>query len=141
MTPKYVIERGVVWHKNPLKGTSTEKCGAQTDFYSIRTPTFTAYEFRLSRHMSFIGGGGGLNILILGIRLVSAEGRGCHNETAKLLPSITKLIDVKKVHHNITIGASQMTTKFLTIKFAKFPNFIVMEFLRKTKTAFLDNFP
>ena len=31
----------------------------------------------------------------------------------------------------VTIGASQMTTKFLTIKFAEFPNFIVMEFLRK----------
>ena len=29
------------------------------------------------------------------------------------------------------IGASQMTTKFLTIKFVKFPNFIVREFLRK----------
>ena len=37
------------------------------------------------------------------------------------------------------IEASQMTTKFLTIKFAKFPNFIVMEFPRKT--SILDNFP
>ena len=36
---------------------------------------------------------------------------------------------------SVTLGASQMTTKFLTIKFAKFPNFIVMEFPRK-KTEF-----
>ena len=28
-----------------------------------------------------------------------------------------------------------MTTKFLTIKFAKFPNFIVMEFLRKKNSV------
>ena len=32
-----------------------------------------------------------------------------------------------------------MTTKFLTIKFAKFPNFIVMEFPRKI--ALWDKFP
>ena len=31
-----------------------------------------------------------------------------------------------------------MTTKFQTIKFAKFPNFIVMEFARKS--IVLDNF-
>ena len=30
------------------------------------------------------------------------------------------------------LTGSQMTTKFLTIKFANFPNFIVMEFPRKT---------
>ena len=29
-----------------------------------------------------------------------------------------------------------MTTKFLTIKFAKFPNFIVMEFVRKKNSVF-----
>ena len=41
------------------------------------------------------------------------------------------------------IGASQMTTKFLTKKFAKFPNFIVMEFPRKNSVLgqFSVNFP
>ena len=41
------------------------------------------------------------------------------------------------------VGASQMTTKFLTIKFAKFPNFIVMELPRKNSVfgKFSVNFP
>ena len=42
-----------------------------------------------------------------------------------------------------SIGASQMTTKFLTIKFEEFPNFIVMEFSRKSSVfgQFSVNFP
>ena len=42
-----------------------------------------------------------------------------------------------------SLGASQMTTKLLTIKFAKFPNFIVMEFPRKNSVLgqFSVNFP
>ena len=43
------------------------------------------------------------------------------------------------------LGASQMTTKFLKIKFAKFPNFIVMEFPKKNSICiwgqFSVNFP
>ena len=41
------------------------------------------------------------------------------------------------------LGASQMTTKFLTIKFAKFPKFIVMEFPKKNSVfgQFSVNFP
>ena len=36
-------------------------------------------------------------------------------------------------HSEAIIGASQMTTKYLTIKLVKFPNFIVMEFHKKKK--------
>ena len=38
-------------------------------------------------------------------------------------------------YRRTNLGASQMTTKFLTIKFAKFPNFIVMEFPRKKNSV------
>ena len=64
MTPKYAIKWGVVWRTNPLKWRDFHReCGARTDFYGIRTPTFMAYGPPLLRHMNRFYWGWGWSLI------------------------------------------------------------------------------
>ena len=64
MTPKYAIKWGVIRRTNPLKWRDFHReCGARTDFYGIRTPTFMAYEPPLLRHMNRFYWGWGWSLI------------------------------------------------------------------------------